>query len=54
MTAILLTFVGIFFLGVLTVFGVILFNEKTIVVPNDFVTIQQAVDEANTGDIIIR
>ncbi|MEW9503251.1 hypothetical protein [Jeotgalibacillus marinus] len=34
-------FVGGFFLGVLIVFGVILLNEKTIVVPDDFATINR-------------
>ena len=52
-TALILTFVGVFFIGVVIVAGILFFNEKTIVVPDDFPTIQQAVDAADPGDIIL-
>jgi len=51
--ALVLTLVGVFFIGVIIVTGIIFFNEKTIVVPNDEPTIQDAVDAANPGDIIL-
>ena len=51
--AILLIFVGVLFLGVLIVLGILFLNEKTIVVPDDFLTIQKAVDDADPGDIIL-
>ncbi|MEW9502975.1 right-handed parallel beta-helix repeat-containing protein [Jeotgalibacillus marinus] len=52
-TAILLTFVGVLFLGIVTVLVFLFFNEKTIVVPDDADTIQEAVNGANPGDIIV-
>ncbi|MEI5906606.1 NosD domain-containing protein [Bacillus spongiae] len=52
-TALLFTFTGILFIGVVIVVGIILFNEKTIVVPDDEDTIQSAVDAAVPGDIIL-
>ena len=53
-TALLLTLVGVLFIGIVIVAGIILFNEKTIVVPSDGITtIQQGVDAADPGDIIL-
>ncbi|MEW9503353.1 hypothetical protein, partial [Jeotgalibacillus marinus] len=52
-TAILLMFVGVLFLGIVIVGGILFFNEKTIVVPDDVGTISAAVTNADPGDIIL-
>ncbi|MEI5907562.1 right-handed parallel beta-helix repeat-containing protein [Bacillus spongiae] len=52
-TALFFTFVGVFLIGIVIGVGVILFNEKTIVVPDDELTIQDAVHAAGPGDIIL-
>ena len=52
-TTVLLTFLWVLFIGVVIVVGVFFFNEKTIVVPDDELTIQDAVDAADPGDIIL-
>ncbi|MEW9503253.1 right-handed parallel beta-helix repeat-containing protein [Jeotgalibacillus marinus] len=51
--ALLLTFVGILFIGIIIVAGILIFNEKTLVVPDEFPTISAAVTDAKPGDIIL-
>ena len=52
--AILLTFFGVLFIGIVIVAGILFFNEKTLVVPSDdFPTISAAVTAADQGDIIL-
>ncbi|MEW9503245.1 right-handed parallel beta-helix repeat-containing protein [Jeotgalibacillus marinus] len=52
-TALLLTFVGVFFIGIVIVVGIVFFNQKTLMVPDEFPEIQDAVDAAVEGDIIL-
>ncbi|MEI5908139.1 right-handed parallel beta-helix repeat-containing protein [Bacillus spongiae] len=48
-----IVFTTLFFLTILTVIGIIIFNEKTIVVPDEEDTISGAVGMADPGDIIL-
>ncbi len=53
-TALLLTFVGVLFVGVVIVAGILFFNAKTLMVPSvEFPTISDAVTAAVPGDIIL-
>ncbi|MEI5906268.1 right-handed parallel beta-helix repeat-containing protein [Bacillus spongiae] len=48
-----IVFTTLFFLAILTVIGIVIFNEKTIVVPDEEGTISGAVAIAEPGDIIL-
>ncbi|OEH94411.1 NosD domain-containing protein [Bacillus solimangrovi] len=50
--SIICSFVCLIFIGSVIGLAIFFLNEKTIVVPNDFPTIQEAVNEAEEGDII--
>ncbi|MEW9501200.1 right-handed parallel beta-helix repeat-containing protein [Jeotgalibacillus marinus] len=53
-TALLLTFFGVLFIGIAIVAGGLFFNAKTLMVPTvEFPEIQDAVDAAVKGDIIL-